>query len=121
MKRTTIGLVVGLGILVFSSQAFAHLDPEHRAKKLERLKAELSLTDEQSSKIDGIYSKYHDMHKAEREEMKKKKMERWNQINEEVAATLTPEQRTKYDVLKEEFRKNHGGKGMKKHHHEDKE
>ncbi|HXA00424.1 MAG TPA: hypothetical protein VNW99_00445 [Cytophagaceae bacterium] len=78
-------------------------DPEARAKKqTEMIKTQLSLTPEQTAKIESINLKYSQKSKEQREEMHKKMQTLGEDKDKETGAVLTKEQLEKYNALKAE-------------------
>lgn len=76
---------------------------------LERLKAELNLTLEQTAKIQKILDSAQKQaeldrqkYQGDREAMLKAMRERWEKVDKEIEAILTKEQKTKYEKIKKE-------------------
>jgi Spy/CpxP family protein refolding chaperone len=76
---------------------------------LERLKAELNLTPEQTAKIQKILNSAQKQaeldrqkYQGDREAMLKAMRERWEKIDKEIEAVLTKEQKAKYEKIKKE-------------------
>lgn len=70
--------------------AFAH-------KMTERMKENLGLTDDQASQIQSILKEAKTANAAEREAWLKEKKENWTEVQEQVNAVLTDEQRAKHE------------------------
>lgn len=94
----------------------AQMSPEQRA---DRLKQELGLSDDQTAKVKAVYEKNQDKFKALREDTalseedrRAKFREMMKSTMEEVAAILTPEQKTKFQEQMQ--RRREGGKGGEK-------
>jgi Spy/CpxP family protein refolding chaperone len=92
------------------------MSPEQRA---DRLKQELGLTDDQTAKVKAVYEKNADKFKALREDTslseedrRAKFREMMKSTMEDVAAVLTPEQKTKFQEQMQ--RRREGGKGGEK-------
>lgn len=80
-------------------------DRQSQKSKLDKMKTELSLTDEQVTQIKAIYAKYKPLRKELKgddvTEEEKAKLEAMRKSErEEVAAVLTPEQQEKFKTMK---------------------
>lgn len=80
--------------------------------RVEQLKKELSLTDKQTEKVKDIFAKSRDEMMNAREEymgdrdaMRKAFQENTVKTNKEIEKVLTPAQKKKFNVLKEQWRK----------------
>lgn len=90
-----------------NAQEKAH-NPENRAKKqTEWMKTELSLTEEQSSKVEGINVSYADKKKAIKEDMRNQMKRLEEEKQKELGTVLSKEQMAKYDAKKLEMKAKH--------------
>lgn len=129
MKRILFSAVAGLAALApFTLQAEPPAPPPVQAQagdagagkakgdraarakeKLEKLKADLGLTDEQSKKVQSIMAEQREAMKGLKDdatltaEQKKEKMKAGRaEIDSKISAILTPEQKAKWDQLKKD-------------------
>lgn len=95
MTRTLSSLAVltAFAAALFAAPAYANMDDKDHEKKFEKMKSELLLTDEQSDSVKTIVDDY-------KERMKALKQEKHDRID----AVLTPEQRTKHEEMKKEWK-----------------
>lgn len=107
-KKSNLVTAIMLILLTASYAAPAQANEDgdsFKAKKIERLKTELSLSDEQTAKIQTILDQ---KQAAMKEQMK--------DTHDQIAAVLTDEQKAKFQALKEkkkEHRKEKSGKWKK--------
>ena len=105
-------MIAILAFTALSIPAFAHGDRGKDGKGwdtkayVEKLTKDLNLTPEQATQIQTIMDAKHEKMKAQHDETKS-----------QIDAVLTPEQRTKYDAMKEDWKKNKKEKGWKGHKH----
>lgn len=130
LMKLSLAMVV---MFVFAAGAFAQtadrksVSKDDRMKmKMEKMKSELSLTDEQTAKIQEIYKNHFssmenkgqfqsaDKSAEQKEEFKNKKAA----MEQEVKAVLTADQLSKYEAMKAErkakMKEKHGKKDYKK-------
>jgi Spy/CpxP family protein refolding chaperone len=95
-------------IVTFAFTAYAQTkshDSEDRVKRqTEMMKTKLSLTAEQTAKIESINLKYAQKSKVQREEMHNSMQALREEKDKETGAILTNEQLDKYNVLKAELK-----------------
>lgn len=110
MNKKLIGIVLALAfpLTVTANPGEHQCDHEqYRAKKIERLDKELSLTDDQKSKIDTLFKQNGEKFKALREE-----------TQSQLKTILTPEQYSKLEELKqrrhEQWREKHQKRSQEK-------
>ncbi len=111
MKITSIlaALLLFIAVPVFANDGGACAAKgkgDFAQKRIERMKEKLALSDAQADQIKGIF------------EAKKQKMEALKtEIDAEVNAVLTPEQKEKHEAMKKEFAEKHknGNWNKKKH------
>jgi Spy/CpxP family protein refolding chaperone len=80
-----------------------HEGKDFGAKKVEKMKEKLSLSDEQASQVKSILDSGRDKMKALRDE-----------IDGQIVAVLTPEQKANYEAMKKEFKDKMAEKHAKK-------
>ena len=90
MNKLLIGLLLALSVplTVFAQP---DMDGGFAERRIERLNQELSLTNEQKTKVEAILNEQQQKFKAVREE-----------THASIKAVLTPEQATKFDALREQ-------------------
>ena len=110
MNKKLIGIVLAFAfpLAAAANPGESKCDREqYRAKKIERLDKELSLTDDQKSKIDALFKQNGEKFKAIREE-----------TQSQLKTILTPEQHSKLQELKqrrqEQWREKHQKKMQEK-------
>ena len=96
-KKAVLSVVLGILMLVSSYAIANEMGENFVAKKTERLKKELSLTDDQTAKVQNILEERRKLFEEQRAEMKK--------MHEEIASVLNEKQRAKYEKLKKRERK----------------
>ena len=119
MLRRSLAIGI-LALTVLSLPAFAHEGREGKEwdgkAHTEKLTKDLNLTPDQATKIQAILDQKHEHMKAKMEE-----------THAAINQVLTSEQRTKYDAMREEQKKNwenkkkDGEHGEHHKHHKDKE
>jgi Spy/CpxP family protein refolding chaperone len=72
-------------------------EPEKRARRVEQLTKELTLTDDQRQKLDGILSQLHSDYKSIREQTDAQMEQARQRSRSQVRAILTPEQQPKFE------------------------
>ena len=120
MKRMLHTRAMLLLVLFLAASAAGFAQPGDRAARmLERMKKELTLTDEQSKKAEAILTAERDQamkdretYQGDREAMMKAGGERRAQTEKELEAVLTKAQMTKYRAMMEEMRNQFRG-GMR--------
>ena len=95
--KIVLSTVVAAGLMVASVSAFAMHDGEmmDAHKMAMKLQKELSLTKEQTDKVEGIFKDTHDEAMKLRDEMKGLK----DATDTKIRAELTPEQAKKFDAM----------------------
>ena len=112
MLRRSLIIAV-LALTAVSGVAFAHEGHDGKGwdskAYVEKLTKDLNLTPDQAAKIQAIFDAKHEAMKSKMEE-----------THAAIDAVLTPEQKTKYDAMKEERKKNwESKKGEHKKHHKE--
>lgn len=97
----------GVGMLVTQEQFSDCLrHPERMPERMMNMfRSELSLTEDQSKKVDEIVRRHHEQIEAIRAEVHPRFSAEFSALHEEVKAVLTEPQRTKWEELRERFRK----------------
>ena len=121
MKRSLIlAMLMMVSILTFA-QKERKSPVERAAKQTDRMKSELSLSDQQYASIKGINEQYATKREALFKDQSLKGEERKAQSKElrvnqekEINSVLTPEQKTKLDVLKKERAEKHKAKRIER-------
>ncbi|QOJ09237.1 hypothetical protein [Nitrosomonas sp. H1_AOB3] len=110
MNKKLIGIVLALAFplaVTANPGEHKHDHEQYRAKKIERLDKELSLTDDQKSRIDTLFKQNGEKFKTIREE-----------TQSQLKTILTPEQYSKLQELKqrrqEQWRERHQQKMQEK-------
>ena len=113
MLRRSLIIAV-LALTAVSAPAFAHEGHDGKGwdskAYTEKLTKDLNLTPDQASKIQAIMDQKHEHMKAKMDE-----------THAAINAVLTPEQRTKYDAMKEEHKKKEKGEKGEHHKHHSEE
>ena len=118
--------VIFLGLMMLSTIIFAqhHTGDSKNTGRLERMKKELSLTDDQVGKVKAIKTKFAERYATIRKDSSLTQGSAWNQSKKlraeqetELKSVLTADQWTKYAAMKakrgEEQKKHHRGKPEK--------
>jgi Spy/CpxP family protein refolding chaperone len=107
MKNMTKWAVLAAGaVLALAATRAATLADENPAKgdriqhRVERMKQQLNLTDDQARQIEQIFREARPQGEADREAMR----ERHKKIHDQIQSVLTPEQREKMEQMKKEHR-----------------
>lgn len=109
----SIGLFAALFILIDANAQYKH-DPEKAAgKQTEWMKTELSLSDEQTAKLETINLNYAKKKKELREQMRQQMKSLDQEKQKEISGVLTKEQLEKYEARKAEMKEK-----RKQHLHE---
>ena len=114
MKPRTAIALLALSLTSISTLAYAHYGNEggnFAEQKTNRLKQELSLSDDQATKVQDIFKNY----QPKQEEMNTMK-DRWDKMHTDISSVLTPEQKTKYDQLQIEKQGRWNHKQHGRHH-----
>ncbi|HKI78269.1 MAG TPA: Spy/CpxP family protein refolding chaperone [Ignavibacteriaceae bacterium] len=105
-------LLVFSFVILTGANAFAQGRGQNQNDRVEAIKKTLSLTDKQTEKVKAIYTKSReDMQKTreenmgDRDAMMKALKENTERTNKEIEKILTPEQKKKFTVLKEQWKK----------------
>ena len=108
MKNMTKWAALAAGVvLALAASRATILADENPAKgdrvqhRVERMKQQLNLTDDQARQIEQIFRDAQQQGQADREQMR----ERHKKVHDQIQSVLTPEQREKL----EQMRKEHGG------------
>lgn len=114
MKYPKIFMMLVLASTVSNLSAFAANSAGFSDQWAQRLKEQLSLTDDQTSKIQTILSQSQPASgvkptKEERDAFFKAKKERMEQVNSQISSVLTDEQRTKFEQLQKDRNQRGGG------------
>jgi hypothetical protein len=102
------GIVGGGAGMLFMQQKFGDCfrHPEKMPARLMTIfRSELDLTDQQAMKVDEIVRRHHERIEAIRAEVHPRMASEFNAIHSEVSAILNDDQRTRWDELRERFRK----------------
>lgn len=106
MNKKLIGIVLALAFplaVTANPGEHKHDHEQHRAKKIERLDKELSLTDDQKSKVDTLFKQNGEKFKAIHEE-----------TQSQLKTILTPEQYSKLQEMKQRQQEQWHGKHQKR-------
>ena len=97
--KIVLSTVVAAGLMLGSVNAFANHDGEmmDAHKMALKLQKELSLTKEQTDKVEGIFKDTHDDAMKLRDQMKALK----DATDTKIRAELTPEQAKKFDAMQQ--------------------
>jgi hypothetical protein len=115
LKKKILFMMFAMMIFVGANAQERKFNPEDKAKKqTEWMKTELSLNDEQSSKVEGINLSYANKRKALRENMRTQMKSLEEEKQKELSNVLSKDQMVKYDAKKKEMREKHG-KGQGHH------
>jgi len=105
-------LLVFSFVILTGANAFAQGRGQNQNDRVEAIKKTLSLTDKQTEKVKAIFTKSReDMQKTreenmgDRDAMMKALKENTERTNKEIEKILTPEQKKKFTVLKEQWKK----------------
>ena len=113
MKRSTaafiflLGMVVGAGVppLVLT---FHRPQPPRPAEMVGRMSRDLSLDENQKTKLQGFFGVFDEKMRA----FQKETQERFDALREEndarIAEILTPDQKVKFQAMREKWRQRHG-------------
>jgi Spy/CpxP family protein refolding chaperone len=105
-KMTQWAVLAGGAVLALAATRAATLADENPAKgdrmqhRIERMKEQLNLTDDQARQIEQIFREAHQQGQADREAMR----ERHKKVHDQIQSVLTPEQREKFAQMKKEHR-----------------
>jgi Spy/CpxP family protein refolding chaperone len=107
MKNMTKWAALAAGVvLALAASRATTLADENQAKgdrvqhRVERMKEQLSLSDDQARQIEQIFREAQQQGKADREVMR----ERHKKVREQINSILTPEQREKAEQMRKEHR-----------------
>ncbi|MGA8264893.1 MAG: hypothetical protein WB779_10660 [Ignavibacteriaceae bacterium] len=110
--KTAINSVVILSFLLLAGVKVYAQGRMQRPDRVEQLKKELSLSDKQVEKVKDIFAKSReqmmnarDENMGDRDAMRKAFQENTDKSNKEIEKILTPPQKKKFKVLKEQWRK----------------
>lgn len=110
--KIIINSVVIISFLLLAGAKIQAQGRMQRPDRVEQLKRELSLTVKQVEKVQSIFDKSREEMMNAREEnmgdrdaMRKAFKENTDKTNKEIEKILTPEQKKKFTVLKEQWRK----------------
>jgi Spy/CpxP family protein refolding chaperone len=110
--KTAINSVVILSFLLLAGVKVYAQGRMQRPDRVEQLKKELSLSDKQVEKVKDIFAKSReqmmnarDENMGDRDAMRKAFQENTDKSNKEIEKILTPAQKKKFKVLKEQWRK----------------
>jgi len=111
MKTIINGMIV-ISFLLLTGTKVQAQGRMQGTDRVEQLKKELSLTDKQVEKVKDIYAnsreemmKARNENMGDRDAMRKAFRENTDKTNKEIEKILTPVQKKKFDVLKEQWRK----------------
>lgn len=102
-----------IGLVFLSTSVFSQMmrDSSRNFMNIDHLKTQLSLSDEQTAKLQGILESFRKQTQTDREKyqgdrpaMMKAAQERILKLDKEMEALLTPEQLKKYEQMKQERR-----------------
>jgi len=111
-----IGTMVAVGVMAGALglgpvEAGGHGGKDRSATMLQRLQEELALTPEQAGKVEAILAEARTQAEAERDAtggdrraLREKRRERMRQVDDQISALLTEEQKAKHKEMKEKRR-----------------
>jgi hypothetical protein len=107
-KKKIVFMLFTMFIYVGANAQDKEHNPESKAKKqTEWMKTELSLTEDQSTKVEGINLSYANKKKALKENMRNQMKSLEEEKQKELAAVLSKEQMAKLDAKKVEMKAKH--------------
>lgn len=112
--KSVLPIIAALVLIASVPAAAQHRggDPEKHEQRIEKMKSELNLSDEQVEQIKAIHQEYRGKREAVVSKEDKEQLRALrDEEREKIHAVLTPEQAAKAKELREEHREQHNGKG----------